>query len=374
MRLQTIVPLAASALLVTACATTTDQYGPYERQSDDRRAEDLTSRFEAPTPQMETSPRAIDWYATCQGESTWRNWGAAPYAGTDEIAFERLPEALRQLGIPEELHEEFLMMVSENPDGERTMRITADHRLVAMMSGEADRPVMCNPTVADIPVNTSGTIVQAALARVWEIEYQGEVFTLVLPEICRNWSWLVEPARVVITTAPEPREDCGAIAYHVPLNAEVRHFLWSREEEIPYSICEGLVQVNRLTSPPSPCDDCVPGRLSQYLRANYDVGEIVERNRYTSRYEGMHMLLVPLSRMEEHTTVCVDPAGHERLTSATVEPEGYYGGRRVGVDEDDWYVYDEAQLLEGTNLDGEPVRFRIRAIAVIPDGAFQVVR
>lgn len=374
-----IVLIATSALLVVACATAaesfqqeenSDQYGAYQRSPLD---DVQVPIYEEPEEVLE--PR--NWHDTCQGESTWRNWGAAPYAATDSDAFSRLPEALVALGIPEELHGEFIQLVQENPDGLAEMRITADHDLIAMMSGESDRPVMCNPTVADIPVNQSGSIVQAARARVWTIEYEGEVFTLVLPEICRNWAWLVEPAQVIQQAAPQ--EECAMILYPAEYAAEVRHFLWSRTGSAEYSSCYALIQGDEqiLTNPPSPCTDCVPGRLSSYLRRNFDVGQIVERNSYTARYDGAHVLVVPMSRLREHTTICVDPAGSARLTSATVEPLGFYGGDEISSDQDDWIEYPEGQhqILAGVNeFTGERVLFRIRAMAVIPSGAFQTVR
>ena len=179
-----------------------------------------------------------------------------------------------------------------------------------------------------------------------------------------------EPEVVVREVFVEPeQEECVAIVYPANQGDEVRHFLWSRQGDLPYSTCWGLIQANRLTNPPSPCDPCVPGEMGRFLQRNFSVGEVRERNMYIARESGVHILIAPRERMEEHTSVCVDPPDGRRLTSATVEPRGFSRGRRVRGD-GDWNVLDEPVTLTGTNTDGREINFRIVATATIPEGAF----
>ncbi len=128
--------------------------------------------------------------APANAEITWTTWGEAPYASSYDEAVRRLPDALRTLNIPESVRTLFLEEVRRNPQGARVY-LTPGNRFTAMMSGGRAPHAMQDVVVGRNPVRRGA--VQAAEAREWRVEYQGQIYILVLPEICFNWAWRQEP-------------------------------------------------------------------------------------------------------------------------------------------------------------------------------------
>ena len=282
-------------------------------------------------------------------ETPWTNWGSAPYASSQEEAFRLLPTALVALGIPNELHEEFIDMVSENPDGEEIFLDPDDH-LVAMMSGGANPHAMFDVPVAAVPVNQSGTIVQSARARKWEIEYEGVMYTLILPEICFNWSYAVREieVRTEIRVVETPPEDCVAVSFETEPGDQVRVAFHTTEGRLPRSPCWGLVDNGYISDVPAPCDFCDWDRVDRLYR-----GDILRRSVYTTEQGGHQVLLMPVQMSTEghFISVCITRNGRQSC-SVTVNPVGRQtrGRERVRESEDDWYEPAEEAIIGGNPI------------------------
>ena len=267
--------------------------------------------------------------STAHAQTSWTNWGSAPYASNQEEAFELLPVALVELGIPAELHQEFMDMVSEDPDGEEIF-LDPNDRLAAMMSGGANPHAMFDVLVAAIPVNQSGSIVQAARARKWEIEYEGVTYSLILPEICFNWSYLTYQVEVreVEVQVSAPPEECAILVFPAEEGWVVRNFFLSEENRLPASGCwallEGLDNEDgaRISALPAPCDRCDFEPYLRWARREHGVrGNPVSRVMYEAERGRIHAVIIPLSQMGNYNTVCVGPDERRSYYSpVTVEP------------------------------------------------------
>lgn len=139
---------------------------------------------------------AISVGSQASAQTVWRDWGEAPFASSKEEAVRRLPDALRLLNVPEPVRALLEDAVRTTPNGVRTHIVPGD-RFVAMMS-RGDR-VLSDVVVAEVPVTLphgrTGAV-QAANASMWEVTYEGQIYTLVLPDVCFNWSWRSRPAPV----------------------------------------------------------------------------------------------------------------------------------------------------------------------------------
>lgn len=141
--------------------------------------------------------------ASAQTETVWTGWGQAKYAESKDAAVLLLPDALAALDVPEPVRVLFQQAVKDNPDGNvltpegKIPHLNAGDRFKAMMSGPDSKHVsahvMVNVVVGTIPVKGKTGVHEAAEARVWRVEYEGQEYFLVLPTICNNWAWRVRP-------------------------------------------------------------------------------------------------------------------------------------------------------------------------------------
>ena len=133
-----------------------------------------------------------------QPEFRWQHFGVAPYASSREEAMQKLPEALKQLGLPEPVAALFTIAVTGKPG--KTVRIVNGDHLNAMLSkgGIVNRNVL----VDFVKPPVSGKMEYAAPAEEWQVTYQGKVYRLLLPEVCNNWSYTVETVPAPLPPAP----------------------------------------------------------------------------------------------------------------------------------------------------------------------------
>ena len=280
-------------------------------------------------------------------ETPWVNWGSAPYAQNQTEAERLLPRALADLGIPVEFHSEFISLVSTTP-GEEIFLDPGD-RLIAMMSGGVNPHAMMDVPVAAIPVNKSGSVVQAAKARKWEIRRDEIVHVLILPEICFNWSYMVRvveiervPFEVKVEVPAElpPPEECAMIVFPAPVGWHVRQFLLAEDtDRLPISDCyatiDGLdLDQAHISHQPSPCDTCDLTRYLRWARKHGVRGQPINRIRYESKYGSLHAMLIPVSQADNFNVICIDKdADRHVLAPVTVEPS-------------DWKLLDVPALLK----------------------------
>lgn len=274
--------------------------------------------------------------ATAHAETPWTNWGSAPYATSQEEAFRLLPEALVALGIPEEIHEQFIEQVRTNPQGQEIFLDPSD-RLIAMMTGGVNPHAMFDVPVAAIPVGGDARIVQAARARKWEYEYEGVTYVLILPEVCFNFSYMTHvvqvrevPVPTPVEVAPPP-EECAMIIFPAEEGWAVRNFFLSEQSRLPTSNCWALLEGidneagARVSSLPGRCDQCNLEDYLRWARREHGLrGSPVNSARYNAERGNLHAVIIPISQIENYNTICVGPdERRQRYSPVTVEPSDW---------------------------------------------------
>lgn len=132
-------------------------------------------------------------------EFKWEHFGADPYATSREEAMKTREDAFRKLGFSEAVAASF--MEATNSPGVK-VRIVNDDRFDAMLSkgGVVHRDVVVafkNPPKDD-------KMEFAAPAEKWEVSLSGTVYTLLLPEVCNNWTGIVPKLQKVVVRSLKP--------------------------------------------------------------------------------------------------------------------------------------------------------------------------
>ncbi len=136
-------------------------------------------------------------------EWKWQHFGAAPYAATRAEAMKTRESAFRKMGLPAPVIAQF-MRATEKP-GEKTRLVMGD-RLTTMLSKGG---VVRHNVVVAFSKPPKG-MEFAAPAEKWQVTHGGRTYTLILPEVCWNWSDIVASGPVVLAPAPQPVVSVGA--------------------------------------------------------------------------------------------------------------------------------------------------------------------
>ncbi|OYV63147.1 MAG: hypothetical protein B7X03_02970, partial [Parcubacteria group bacterium 21-58-10] len=182
---------------------------------------------------------------SAHAEFVWRHFGAAPYASSREMAMQTRESAFRKLDLPQPVI--VLLMEATQKPGEKIRLTNGDH-LSAMLSkgGLVHR----NVVVAFVQPPISGKMEYAAPAEQWRVSWQGKIYTVILPEICNNWSALI-PA-----SAPA---QCVELTFNAPVGGHVRWGVGSTEGPLPPSRCNAQRQDSSAwTAWMGQCDVCTP--------------------------------------------------------------------------------------------------------------------
>ncbi len=133
---------------------------------------------------------------SAHAEFRWQHFGADPYAPTREAATKMRETAFPKLGLPAEAVAA-AMQATAKP-GEPT-KLTNGDRLGAMIfrGNIVHRDVL----VAFVKPPQSG-MEFAAKAERWVVTSGGKIYTILLPEVCNNWSVTIAPAPVAIRQPP----------------------------------------------------------------------------------------------------------------------------------------------------------------------------
>lgn len=145
----------------------------------------------SPEPRPTETPRehaAVE--PGVSGGFRWVHFGTAPYASSREEAMRTRESAFKALGLPEKVVTQ--LVLATDKAGEKTRINVGDH-LDTMLSkgGVAHR----NVTVAF--GSPAKGMELAAPAEKWAVAWEGKTYTVLLPEVCNNWS-------SVVGTAPAP--------------------------------------------------------------------------------------------------------------------------------------------------------------------------
>lgn len=187
----------------------------------------------------------------------WKNWGAAPYATSQEDACKKLSEAIDGFTMPLEAKAYFKRVVGVACNGGAVSWLTPGMALEQMWSGPDSRHkeayLMNQKSVAELPVLKSpdgrsyrkGAVAETAKALSWTFVCEGKTCALYLPFACFNWSW-----GFVDTLEP-----CSKVEYTV-MPGDVVVFAFLEQALLPASACLQLCDGGECSSLPSPCDDC----------------------------------------------------------------------------------------------------------------------
>lgn len=180
--------------------------------------------------------------SSAYAEFKWEHFGADPYATSRDEAMRTREDAFRKLGLPAPVIAQF-MHATETP-GEK-MRIIVGDNLSAMISkgGIVHRDVV----VAFDKPPVSGKVEYAAPTEMWRVSWEGEIFTLFLPEVCNNWSYHESaPVAQVKVTA-------GCVEIHFitkPGDTAVKFFVLGPDDRVRKDSCTALKRPGRTTFEP----------------------------------------------------------------------------------------------------------------------------
>lgn len=193
----------------------------------------------------------VGWPALAQAQehcTTWNNWGVDPYASSQDEAMEKLPQALQALNIPEPVRARLLEAVRANPQGTREYLNPGD-RLEAMMWSPGGDTRGC-VVVGEHPVRPG--VVESARTREWRVTYEGQVYVLILPDICKNWAWRIEPSPREVTS----EEECTTVQVAVHEGDTLAPAVFTGGT-LPPSRCWAFKQSGDWEAWPGGCDQCI---------------------------------------------------------------------------------------------------------------------
>jgi hypothetical protein len=230
----------------------------------------------------------------------WRNAGDNPFASSEEEAMARREEAFRRLKFSEEQIQHF---ISETNKPAAVVQIHSGETLGGMVGGH-EKVYFLFPV--DF-VRQKPTMPVSAEAKMWRIEWEGKMYIIYLPLICRNWAFKIEPMM------------CATIEIHGALPGDELAFSFVTEGGRRHkpSACSMVCDGPDCTALPTPCDDCTwVGTLSQvpdgYVPAH--------TGKYTVKNGGLQTISGPLEIMQEYFGACITRDGTQS-NGVLVSPE-----------------------------------------------------
>ena len=198
-------------------------------------------------------------------EWQWKHFGAAPYAASREEAMKTRENAFRKLGFPEQVV--ILLAEETKKQGEKTTLKVGD-RFSAQISK--------NGVVHGL--NEGGGIVAfespvrgmeyVANAEKWHVTFEGRTYTVLLPEVCFNWT-------SIIGQLPPTTTSLLTVTNRCPNGRTLTANAWSLKalpEELRKK-AEGYISVanNRSADPDAYKADAVSRTLGGQLRREVKV-------------------------------------------------------------------------------------------------------
>ena len=136
-------------------------------------------------------------------EWRWQHYGIEPYAASKAEAMKERGNAFRQLNLPSPVIAQ-LLLLTERPG--ITFSLSKGDRLTGMLSkgGVLHEDVV----VAFPPPDGVPGMQYVATAEKWQTTWEGKLYTVILPEVCFNWSDIIAPApappQAVAPPSPAP--------------------------------------------------------------------------------------------------------------------------------------------------------------------------
>ncbi len=135
--------------------------------------------------------------SSAHAEWKWQHFGADPYATSREAAMKTREIAFAKLGLPAEAVA--VAMQATTKPSEPT-KLTNGDRLGAMISKGS---IVHRDVLVDFKNPSQRGMEFVAKAEKWVVTSEGKIYTILLPEVCNNWSVTTAQAPVAQqTTAP----------------------------------------------------------------------------------------------------------------------------------------------------------------------------
>ena len=246
---------------------------------------------------------ALAMQSPAKAEYKWQHFGAAPYASSRAEAMQTRQVAFQKLGFPKQVVA--LLMEATKQPGEKSL-ITVGDRLSAMISKKG---IVHHDVLVDFgsPVPH---MQYAAPAERWQVSWHGSLYTVILPEICGNWS----------SIAPSS-EACVTVEYLVQPGDETR-FAVLAQKRLPSSACWQLCDGSDCAAPPSPCDECDWIGPKSVIPAGF---EPIHTGRYVAQ-SAKQTLRFPREVENDYLALCVDREGLGESDSWIVQPSKWKNG------------------------------------------------
>ncbi len=232
----------------------------------------------------------------------WQHFGVAPYATSHVQAMKTREHAFVLLRLPKQVVK--LLMKKTKKHGKEVRLVNGDH-LTAMLSrgGIIHRNVLVDFTTP--PVN--GKMEYAAPAEQWQVSWRGKTYTVILPNVCNNWS-------VRVTTASQ----CVTVAFRVNPGDQVRYGVFTQGERLP-SHCWSLSDGGVVSATPSPCNTCKWVGTVHVL----PYGSIPEYTGLYSAHSRLQVLRFPSEVSGNYVVLCVTRKGLGESDSWIVPPSAW---------------------------------------------------
>jgi hypothetical protein len=235
----------------------------------------------------------------------WQNPGDNPFADTRAEAMARREEAFRRLGFTEAQIEAFILQ-TDKPSA--VVQIHSGSTLGGMVGGGGK-------DYFDFPVNfvrAKPSLPVSAEAEMWQIEWEGQIYTIYLPTICNNWAFKVESAQ------------CAVAQYETEVGDEFKFVVLTEGSYLPASACWEVCDGESCSAPPTPCTDgCNWSGIRESVPAEFSFA--AHSGAYTTKSR-LQTIRFPREVMQEYLGACVtrNDAQHNGIL---VRPEDWVNGR-----------------------------------------------
>lgn len=236
----------------------------------------------------------------------WENPGHNKFAESREEAIARREEAFRRLGFSEAQIEAFILQ-TDKPGV--FVQIHSGSTLNGMVGGGGE---VYSNFLVDF-VRAKPELPVSADAEMWQVEWEGQVYTLYLPVICNNWAFDVQPMQ------------CSALQISTLPGDSLKYVVLTKGNYLPASGCQKVCDDDDCFAPPAPCSDCDwVGTLSATPE---DYSFVAHSGEYTVKGT-VQTIWGPPEMMLEYFGACVTRDGIEQ-NGVVVRPEDWKHNRAV---------------------------------------------
>ena len=259
-------------------------------------------------------------------EWKWELFNMAPFAETREKAMETRESAFIKAGLPKSVVA--LLMEETKKPGEKIRLVNGDKLSFMVSKGGT---VHKNVVVAFVKPPVSGQIEYAAPAEKWSVMDGVRIFSVILPEICNNWSGIT-PA---IDVSAAVTEKCVELAFNAQIGGKVRWGVASSDGPLPSSYCNAQKQGDgEWKAWYGKCDECT-GAVS-YLQ-----GILGEKSEIQHKYLYAVTAKQQTFRFSEAVWkdvvyICQEYADGKRTCGVYMRPQDWKGAHSVTIKDSFW--------------------------------------